>query len=229
MSHTLLPKELQGLPRLASLAALCAMCFIPAAQATDIYYSIDAEGVTHYASAALDSSYVILLRGETAASASLPVSRDKLAGARAKFLATWLPKLRELAQKHQVELALILAIIEVESHYNAQANSPKGAVGLMQLMPSVAARYGVINRYDVAQNLEAGVKYLHDLQQLHKDNLALVLASYNAGMGAVARHGRRIPPYKETMLYVPQVLARLANLRAQAPNKFGNLSCIDHC
>lgn len=227
MSLSLPPKPLQHLPRLASLAslanfvALCTLSFSPVAQAVDIYYMIDADGVPHYASSAIDSRYQIFLRGETPP-APPPVTQDKFATTRAAFLATWLPTLRELSQQHQVELALILAVIEVESRYNSQANSPKGAVGLMQLMPSVAARYGVRDRYDALQNVEAGVKYLRDLQKQHKDNLALVLASYNAGSGAVARHGRRIPPYKETLLYVPQVLAQLANFRAQA-----HINC--HC
>jgi soluble lytic murein transglycosylase-like protein len=81
----------------------------------------------------------------------------------------------------------------------------------MQLMPATAARYGVTDPGDPAQNIDAGVRHLKDLLNVqHQGNVALALAAYNAGQGAVARHGGRIPPYRETMLYVPAVLAAAA-------------------
>ncbi len=80
----------------------------------------------------------------------------------------------------------------------------------MQLMPATAARYGVTDAGDAAQNIDAGVRHLRDLLNAHQGNVALALAAYNAGQGAVAKHRGRIPPYPETMLYVPAVLAAAA-------------------
>lgn len=188
----------------------CLLLFCGNVYSADIFRSLGDDGVARYASSPLDASYSLFLRGE-----SEPVSNRAvpLAPARQSMLLKWLPTIEILANKHEVELALVLAVIDVESRFNPQATSPKGAAGLMQLMPSLAARYGVRNRYDVQQNLDAGIRYLKDLQRLHQGNLALILASYNAGEGAVARHGKRIPPYKETMLYVPQVLLSLQAAR----------------
>ena len=110
------------------------------------------------------------------------------------------------AKEHRVDPALIHAVITVESGYNPAARSSAGAVGLMQLMPGTAKRYGVKNRLDPEQNIQGGVRYLRDLQVLFDDNLQLVLAAYNAGEHAVMKYGRRIPPYRETAAYVPKVL-----------------------
>jgi soluble lytic murein transglycosylase-like protein len=84
--------------------------------------------------------------------------------------------------------------------------SGKGAAGLMQLMPDTAKRYGVADRFDPRQNLEGGARYLRDLLRLFDNNVSLALAAYNAGENAVARYGNRIPPYRETLNYVPRVL-----------------------
>ncbi|MEO8143760.1 MAG: lytic transglycosylase domain-containing protein [Betaproteobacteria bacterium] len=110
------------------------------------------------------------------------------------------------AAETKVDAALIHAVISVESGYNPSARSSAGAVGLMQLMPATAKRYGVKNRLDPAQNIQGGARYLRDLQVLFGDNLQLVLAAYNAGEQAVMKHGRRIPPYRETAAYVPRVI-----------------------
>ncbi|MGH8764937.1 MAG: lytic transglycosylase domain-containing protein [Burkholderiales bacterium] len=118
------------------------------------------------------------------------------------------------ARKTRVEAALIHAVISVESGYNPAARSPAGAVGLMQLMPDTAKRYGVKDRLDPAQNILAGASYLRDLMQLFDNDLKLVLAAYNAGEEAVAKYGNRIPPYRETTSYVPRVLSQYQKLRA---------------
>lgn len=163
-----------------------------------------------YASQPLDSSYTLyLLDADAIPATTTPKSHTANRNNRG---ATLDPLIRQLAQKHAVDVALIRAIIDVESGFDSSATSPKGAMGLMQLMPATAARYGVTDRSDAAQNLEAGIRYLRDLLKLHDGNIALALASYNAGERAVARHGKRIPPYKETMLYVPAVLTRLQTI-----------------
>jgi soluble lytic murein transglycosylase-like protein len=121
------------------------------------------------------------------------------------------------ARETKVDVALIRAVISVESGYNPSARSSAGAVGLMQLMPGTAKRYGVRNRLDPAQNIHGGARYLRDLQVLFDNNLQLVLAAYNAGEFAVMKYGRRIPPYRETAAYVPKVLSYYRKFRAAAP------------
>jgi soluble lytic murein transglycosylase-like protein len=112
-----------------------------------------------------------------------------------------------VAQSTKLDPRLIHALISVESGYNPQAISPKGAVGLMQLMPATARRYGVQDIRDPRQNIEGGVRYFSDLLRLFNQDVSLALAAYNAGENAVLRHGRQIPPYQETKAYVPKVLA----------------------
>jgi soluble lytic murein transglycosylase-like protein len=107
------------------------------------------------------------------------------------------------ASSYGVDPLLVHSVIEVESNYNPVAVSPKGAEGLMQLIPSTARRFGVGNSFNAAQNIEAGVKYLRYLQDLFGDN-RLALAAYNAGEGAVLKY-RDIPPYRETEQYVYRV------------------------
>jgi len=117
------------------------------------------------------------------------------------------------ARETSIDPALIHAVITVESGYNPSARSSAGAVGLMQLMPETAKRYGVKNRLDPGQNIQGGARYLRDLKIMFGDNLQLVLAAYNAGEQAVVKHGMRIPPYAETVAYVPKVLQLYRNYR----------------
>jgi soluble lytic murein transglycosylase-like protein len=108
------------------------------------------------------------------------------------------------------------AVIVVESGFNSRAVSKRGAVGLMQLMPATARRYGVRNPYDPGENIHAGARYLRDLKQRYGGDLTLVLAAYNAGEKAVEKHGRRIPPFAETRRYVPRVLGVYRTLLGQS-------------
>lgn len=125
--------------------------------------------------------------------------------------------LRRAAEANAVDPALLHAIVAVESGYNPQAVSPKGATGLMQLMPETARRFGVKESRNPAQNAFAGSAYLKDLLVRFDHDLPLALAAYNAGEQAVLRHGRTIPPYRETRAYVPKVLeAYRANRREAA-------------
>jgi len=130
-----------------------------------------------------------------------PIKLDHAAKARYEGL------VEQTAVAFGLDSALLHAVISVESGYNPSARSSKGAAGLMQLMPATAKRYQVANALDPAQNLEGGAKYLRDLLKLFDRDLNLVLAAYNAGESAVAKHGNRIPPYRETVDYVPRVLA----------------------
>jgi soluble lytic murein transglycosylase-like protein len=140
-----------------------------------------------------------------------PISFAKLATRRAELE----PMLQRIAQKYDIHLALLKAVIEVESGYNSRALSPKGAVGLMQVMPATAARYGDFDLYSAEQNAEVGARYLRDLLILFKGNMSLAVAAYNAGENAVIRNGHRIPPYAETMKYVPMVMERYRRFQKQ--------------
>lgn len=120
---------------------------------------------------------------------------------------------RSAASRHRLDPSLLLALMWVESSFNPKAISSKGATGLMQLLPATARRYGLKKTSDLFNpsiNIDIGSRHLRDLLDLHQDTLPLALAAYNAGHGAVRRFGKTIPAYKETMLYVPAVLSRMA-------------------
>lgn len=120
-----------------------------------------------------------------------------------------LPVIADVAEQLSIAPELLHAVIAAESRYDSRALSPKGAIGLMQLLPATAKRFGVSDPYVVRQNLFAGASYLKWLMALFENDLELVLAAYNAGEQAVLKAGRRIPPYPETQAYVPRVLAYL--------------------
>lgn len=113
---------------------------------------------------------------------------------------------RLYSRQYNVPADLIHAIIRAESNYNRWAVSPKGAAGLMQLMPETAAQYGVNDRFDPADNIKGGVRYLKDLCRLYQNNTKLVLAAYNAGQEALKKFNG-IPPYPETRNYISRVMA----------------------
>ncbi len=113
----------------------------------------------------------------------------------------------EVARKTRLYPSLLHAVIKAESAYDPNAVSPAGAVGLMQLMPHTAKRFGVKNRRDPRDNLEGGARYLRKLLTRYNNNIKLALAAYNAGHKAVKKYGNKIPPYKETQNYVKKVIA----------------------
>ncbi len=125
------------------------------------------------------------------------------------------PIIRRVAKKVRISPELLHAVIQAESAYDPRARSAKGAMGLMQLMPATAKRYGVRNVWDPEQNLEGGARYLRDLLKLFKNDLRLAVAAYNAGESAVQRNGNRIPPYPETRGYVRKVLRNFLAERKQ--------------
>jgi soluble lytic murein transglycosylase-like protein len=123
------------------------------------------------------------------------------------------------ARKYDVDPLLVHSVIAVESGYNPYAVSPKGAQGLMQLMPGTARRFGVSNTFDPAENIEGGVRYLKYLSTLFPDDLSLAVAAYNAGEGAVWKYNFRVPPYRETKEYVHKVSKRYGQARKAAAKR----------
>lgn len=115
------------------------------------------------------------------------------------------PLVQEHAARHSLRPDLVRAVIQVESGFNPRATSPKGAMGLMQLMPATARELGVVNAYDPNDNIRGGTAYLRQLLDKYEGNEELALAAYNAGSGAVDRYGRQVPPYQETRDYVRRV------------------------
>src|SRR4249920_3640951 len=111
----------------------------------------------------------------------------------------------EHARLNGVRSDLVRAVMQVESAFNPNAISPKGAMGLMQLMPATMRQYGVRNAFNPAENVRAGVAYLRDLLDRYSNNEELALAAYNAGPGAVYKHGQAVPPYRETQDYVQKI------------------------
>jgi soluble lytic murein transglycosylase-like protein len=118
-------------------------------------------------------------------------------------------KYQDLIEEHAaintVSPDLVRAVIQAESAFNPRALSPKGAMGLMQLMPGTAAEFGVLDAYNPAENIRAGVKYLKQLLDTYDGKVELALAAYNAGPGAVKKYGGTVPPYRETRNYVAKI------------------------
>lgn len=123
--------------------------------------------------------------------------------------------IRQNGNRYGVDPYLIFLVMEQESHFNTHAVSPKGARGLMQLMPGTAARFGVRRPHDAAQNISGGTRYLRELLNRFNNRVDLVLASYNAGEGAVAKFGNRVPPYRETRNYVKKISYRYKRTTAR--------------
>jgi len=127
--------------------------------------------------------------------------------------------IKQSGGRHGVDPYLVFLVMEEESHFNPRVVSPKGARGLMQLMPGTGSRFGVRHPFNPAENIEGGTRYLKQLLQRHNGRVDLVLASYNAGEGSVAKFGR-VPPYRETQSYVRRISKRYGRAKvAQTTNQ----------
>ena len=171
----------------------------------DVYGYVDARGAVYLTNTPAPQPYVLYAR-EPDTAPDLAAGAHAPAGPAVPAQdSRYRLQVEQAAREFQIDAALIYAIIQAESAYRPRAVSRKGAIGLMQVMPQTAARYGTVNLLDPGQNIYAGVKYLRTLGQLFNGNLELVLAAYNAGEQAVMRYGNRIPPYPETIVYVARV------------------------
>lgn len=177
----------------------------PYSTRADVYVDLSQADETSIGNAEPDTYYAIRIEEPVAAQALALSGSDN----QKNTVTSQLPYHQEVllaANETAIEPALIHAVIATESKHNARAKSNKGALGLMQLMPATARRFKVKDNNDPKQNILAGSKYLRELLNLYQGDLKLTLAAYNAGPGAVQKYSNQIPPYKETMRYVPKVL-----------------------
>lgn len=174
------------------LIATLALTLPAATTAAEIYTFVDENGVRHLSNIPDDARYR-RIKPRSHRRALRPGNPEQFA-----------LSIRKVARTVGLEPALIYAVVQAESAFDPNAVSSKGAVGLMQLMPGTARRYGVENRRDPMQNLHGGARYLRDLLQEFRD-LRLALAAYNAGENAVRKYGNAVPPYAETQQYVRRV------------------------
>lgn len=181
-------------------AAVCTAAICSASP--PIYKYVDAEGVAHFTDKPDSRRYqlVELTRG------GLTRSGDHYDPELLAHATRYDAIIEAAAESAGVEANLLRAVIVVESGFNSRAVSKRGAVGLMQLMPETAARFGVSNRYDPRQNVRGGALYLGFLINKFDKNVRLALAAFNAGEAAVDRNARQIPPFSETLAYVPKVM-----------------------
>jgi soluble lytic murein transglycosylase-like protein len=191
-----------------SLFFIAALAGLAAGPATaDIYSFRDERGVVHFSNTPDDARYKLVRR--EASSSPMPVAAPvstRVYMPAEESIRRFSTIIDVASRAHGVEPALVHAVVSAESGYNPGAISKAGARGLMQLMPDTAKRYGVRNIMDPVENISAGVRYLRDLLLMFNGNIELAVAAYNAGENAVIRNGNKIPPYAETLHYVPKVL-----------------------
>lgn len=178
--------------------------FYPAPARGDIYQYIDEHGTIHITNVPSNQKhrYTLVMPERVQIDYKIdPVKYDDL--------------ITLAAQKYRIEKDLIRAVVKAESNFNHKAVSPVGARGLMQLMPATAASLNVHDSFHPERNIDGGVRYLRYLLNLFQGNLTLALAAYNAGEGAVMRHGNRVPPFRETQTYVKRVQSYFATYKKE--------------
>ncbi len=182
----------------------------------DIYGYTDNAGGMHYSNVPTDRRYLLLLT-EPKDPARPHKGPTNTTADWLRLGAAYSDLIDTAARRAQVQPALLRAVIAIESGFDPQAVSPKGAQGLMQLRPATARRYGVERPFDPAQNLRGGARYLSDLLKRYGNDMQLALAAYNAGEDAVDRNGRNIPPFPETQAYVPAVIKLYLKFSGEPP------------
>ncbi len=195
-------------------------CALPHAVADAEIYKFVKDGVVHYTDRPPDKVAYNTVGSSASAGSSASKTIRLTQNSSSSRVQKYSDIITRVAETHGVSSELVKAVIKVESNYNARAVSPKGARGLMQLMPATAERFGVSDSFDPEENITGGVKYLRFLfEEFGKDNLDLVLAGYNAGEQTVKKYNNQIPPYAETKSYVKKVLALCNATAAATPYK----------
>jgi soluble lytic murein transglycosylase-like protein len=174
----------------------------------DIYAFVDANAVTHFSNVPIDSRYTLVLKSPLQSGNR----RQDLEETLLRRSRRYDEFIEQAARDAAVDSQLLRAVIVVESGFDERAVSPRGARGLMQLMPVTARRYGAHDLFNPLQNIRAGARYLRDLLDRYDRDLELALAAYNAGEDAVDRY-RAVPPFVETRAYVPRVISVYTSLR----------------
>ena len=182
------------------IAALAALALVATAEAGTFRYE-DAAGNVYYTNVPSDPRYQ-RVRGLPAGRGDIPFTARPVA--RGPVVGLYAETIRTAAERHRIDHRLVEAVVTVESGGNPRAVSRKGAQGLMQLMPQRSALLGVRNPFDPGQNVDGGVRHLHDLLERFRGDVTLALAAYNAGEEAVRAYGG-IPPFPETQDYVRRV------------------------
>lgn len=180
--------------RLVCFYGVLVWLMLPGPGHSDIYRYVDKDGVVHFTNTPSSPEYVLYMREnrQPGSGSALPDTYDDL--------------IRRASERHDVPFSLIKAVIRVESAFNPAAVSPKGARGLMQIMPVNFRTLSVTDPFDPLQNIMAGTRYLKQMLTRYQQQVPLALAAYNAGPDAVDRY-RRIPPFNETREYVRKVMA----------------------
>ncbi|MGR9100587.1 MAG: lytic transglycosylase domain-containing protein [Gammaproteobacteria bacterium] len=180
--------------------AVCAGALFSGYSQADIYKFVSPDGRVYYTDTPTHSGYKRIIR-------TRPINYHASLKYLNKNKEKFSPTIDTIASKYQLDPKLLHAVIHAESAYDPTAISTAGAVGIMQLMPDTAKRYGVRDRRDPVQNIEGGARYIKDLLKMFNSNLKLTVAAYNAGENAVKKYRYSIPPYPETRNYVKKVLA----------------------
>jgi soluble lytic murein transglycosylase-like protein len=195
--------KIAALPRALGVALLIVLV-APTARA-DIWRFVDSKGIVHLSDRSMGPGSVLLVRGNKRVKGATVRDHKKQVRYSERNEQRYTELLNRAARELRLDRALVHAVVRVESAFDPQAVSRAGAIGLMQLMPDTAKRYGVNDLRNPSQNVYAGVRHLRDL--IHRFNdVVLALAAYNAGENAVLRYGRTVPPYPETQDYVRKVL-----------------------
>jgi soluble lytic murein transglycosylase-like protein len=189
------------------IAIILLTLFMAREAAADIYKFVDTDGRVYYTDEPRNSLYKRIIKSKTVKYPTFSNYHAKARTYKGANKQKFADLIEQTAYRHHVDAKLVHAVIQTESAYNELAQSPKGAVGLMQLMPDTARRFGVTDRSDPDQNVDGGTRYLKYLINMFTPNIDLAVAAYNAGENAVLRHNNSIPPYPETQNYVKQVLA----------------------
>jgi soluble lytic murein transglycosylase-like protein len=204
-----------SLRSLSGLALVGLLSAAGRAGAAEVYSYVDPDGVVHFSNAPTDARYRKVKSGAGAAglyrTSTAPQARARPVAAAAAptpgVVERWRQHIRAAAAKYKIPEPLLFAVMAVESNFDHQALSEKGAIGLMQLMPTTAKDMYVSDAWDPAQNIEGGARYLRVLANQYGGDMVKTLAAYNAGPDAVRRAGGAVPPIPETQEYVRKVVA----------------------
>jgi len=228
------------LPKIPALLLVSAACASMSSARAAVWGYIDEQGRAHVATQKLDDRYQLFFKGATSGEVDAARRRKEREDEVAQLVQTpvlarltthpnakrYDPLIARYAKANGVDSALVKAIVAAESAYEPTAVSAKGALGLMQVIPQTAVRYGVTEDrtrtieqklFDPATNISIGTRYLRDLLRLFENDLDLALAAYNAGEATVQRYDRQVPPYPETQEYVKLVTQLYALYRPPPP------------